>query len=169
MPKLDRLLESALYVDDLRAIRGNDMVDLLDEFSIVRLVARFANCFDLKAWDELGECLCERLDTDYSDLRGTPPEILTRERFIDLRRLALQELKTHHLAGNVDVSVRGDTGSATVSMVIFRQNADGQVLNTHCVYALGVAKEHGTWRISSIVQKVLWSDGDKMIHRGIAR
>ena len=139
-----------------------------DESAITQLVARFAHSFDLKNWDRLGECLADRVDTDYSDLRGAPPETLTRERFVELRRAALQDLSTHHLAGNVEVAVQGKTGSATVSMVIFRRSDDGQMLNTHCVYTLGLAKEHGTWRIRSIVQRVLWSDGDKSIHRGIA-
>ncbi len=146
----------------------SDANEAADKSAITQLVARFANSFDLKNWDRLGECLADRVDTDYSDLRGTPPETLTRERFVELRRAALQDLDTHHLAGNIEVALRGNTGSATASMVIFRRSDDGQMLNTHCVYTLGLAKEHGTWRIRSIVQKVLWSDGDKSIHRGIA-
>jgi len=46
-----------------------------DEGQIRQLIARFANSFDLKAWDALRECLAESLRTDYSDLRGSKPEI----------------------------------------------------------------------------------------------
>jgi SnoaL-like protein len=142
---------------------------ITDEMAIHRLIARFANSFDLKAWGELEACLAETLHTDYSDLRGTPPESMSRGRFVELRRLALQELRTHHLAGNVEVEVDGSDATARVSMVIYRRRADGDVLNTHCLYTLGLKKEKAAWWIGSIVQKVLWSDGNKAIHGGIAK
>jgi len=73
-----------------------------DEGQIRQLIARFANSFDLKAWDALRKCLAESLRTDYSDLRGCKPEIVSRERFVGLRRRALDSLKTHHLTGYPD-------------------------------------------------------------------
>src|SRR5206468_2310114 len=68
-----------------------------DESAIRTLIARFANAFDLKAWDALDACLTESLHTDYSDLRGTPPETVSRQRFVELRRAALDHLATHHV------------------------------------------------------------------------
>jgi hypothetical protein len=143
-----------------------NMIDLADEAAIRRLIARFATSFDLKAWEDLAACLAPRLHTDYSDLRGTAPETLTRERFVELRRSALQDLRTQHLAGNVEIA--GDGGSARVSMAIFRRRPDGVALNTHCVYQLGLARGAGGWQIDAIAQKVLWSDGDPSIHAGTA-
>jgi hypothetical protein len=48
--------------------------ELADVVAIQQLVARFANSFDTKDWTGLGQCLADRLYTDYSDLRGTPPD-----------------------------------------------------------------------------------------------
>jgi hypothetical protein len=79
-----------------------------DEREIGRLIGRFANALDLKAWDIVRDCLTESLHTDYSDLRGTPPATLSRDRFVELRRTALERLKTHHLAGNHEITLRGD-------------------------------------------------------------
>src|SRR6476659_9612870 len=55
----------------------------------------------------LGECLADTVHTDYSDLRGTPPETMSRDQFVQLRRSALQELQTHHLAGNLEIELTG--------------------------------------------------------------
>ena len=142
------------------------MTELEDAFRVQQLVARFANSFDTKAWDALGACLSSDVYTDYSDLRGTPPETMSRERFVELRRTALEPLKTHHLAGNVEIRLDGARGVAVVSMVIHRRSAADEVFDTHCLYELGVEKTAQEWAIHSIVQKVLWSSGQSAIHRG---
>ena len=140
-----------------------------DERDVHRLVARFANSFDTKAWGDLTGCLADTVHTDYSDLRGTRPEAMPRERFVELRRQALEPLQTHHLAGNVEVDLQDGEGSVRASMVIYRRRPSGAALNTHCLYLFHVRKRDGAWRIDSIVQKVLWSDGDPAIHRGIVK
>lgn len=133
------------------------------------LVARFAISFDLKDWDRLGQCLSDSLHTDYRDLRGTAPETMSRERFVALRREALQELQTHHLAGSVSIDVSGRTADMIVSMVIFRRSRDGRTLNTHCLYYLGAAEGPAGWQLNAIRQKVLIRDGDASIHAGIVK
>ena len=45
-----------------------------DTVKIQKLIAKFANSFDMKDWSGLEACFTESLYTDYSDLRGTPPE-----------------------------------------------------------------------------------------------
>jgi hypothetical protein len=140
--------------------------DSAEALAIQTLIGRFANTIDMKAWGDLAGCLAASLHTDYSDLRGTPPEIMPRERFVELRQTALELLETHHLAGNVEIRVDGPRGDARVSMAIFRRNHQGQVFNTHCVYELGVEKQRERWVIRSIQQRVLWSEGERDIHRG---
>jgi hypothetical protein len=137
--------------------------------AIRSLIARFANSFDLKRWEDLRACLANRLHTDYSDLRGTPPEEMSAARFVELRRAALQDLQTHHLAGNIEIEEKHGEVSAHVSMVIYRRDGNGQVLNTQCLYLLGLQGQGRDWKIASIVQKVYWSDGNTAIHRGIAK
>lgn len=141
----------------------------VDKVHLRDLVNRFANCFDLKDWDGLRECLSKSIHTDYSDLRGTPPETISNSRFVELRRTALQPLATQHLMGNHDIAVDGDTATATVSCVIFRKNPTGERLNTHCIYFFGMAREGDAWKINAIRQKVLINDGDTGIHAGIVK
>jgi hypothetical protein len=137
-----------------------------DEDEIHRLIARFANAFDLKAWDTLEGCLAESVHTDYADLRGTPPETMSRRRFVELRRAALEPLRTHHLGGNHEITVDGDRAECRASMIIWRRDGAGRVFNTHCLYRFGLARAAEGWRIASIAQTVLWSDGDAAVHGG---
>ena len=141
----------------------------VDKSSIRDLINRFANTFDLKDWKGMQACLCATLHTDYSDLRGTPPETISNKRFVELRRKALEPLATQHLMGNHDVDVDGDTAQATVSCVIFRKSPDGATLNTHCLYFFGLAREADGWKIAAIRQKVLINDGDTAVHNGIVK
>lgn len=136
-------------------------------FVLQQLVARYANSFDLKDWTGLGECLADTLYTDYSDLRGTPPETMSREAFVALRRSALHDLQTHHLSGNLEVRLDGKSARLKVSMVIYRRNEAGETLNTHCLYDFGVEHGDGGWVINSITQKVFMSDGQRTVHKGI--
>lgn len=145
------------------------MLDPLAVCELQDLVARFANSFDLKQWDRLGQCLTATLHTDYSDLRGTPPEILSRDEFVQRRRSALQDLQTHHLAGNLEVALSGAIANLKVSMAIYRRNGAGETFNTHCLYFFGAEQEEGVWRINSITQKVLMSYGQPAIHDGLSK
>ncbi len=84
-------------------------------FELQQLVARFANCFDLQDWEGIGKCLSPNVYTDYTDFRGTPPEIMSRDTFVTLRQSALKDLQTHHLAGNIEVSLEGLSAALKVS------------------------------------------------------
>src|SRR2546425_5754062 len=100
-----------------------------DEAEIRRLIGRFANAFDLKAWDALEACLTESLATDYSDLRATPPEVTARRRFVDMRRAALERLQTHHLSSNYEITVDDGRGRSRQTKVLSRRSSDGHLLH----------------------------------------
>ena len=143
--------------------------DLQDAVELQNLLGRFANSLDLKEWDRLGECLAESLYTDYSDLRGTPPEVMSRDKYVQLRRAALEELQTHHLFGNLETDVDKSTAHVRASMIIYRQSRNGDRFNTHCLYFLVVKRGDGGWRITSIRQTVLMSEGASGIHKGVGK
>lgn len=139
----------------------------MDELAILRVLNRFANCFDTKQWNEMTDCLALAIHTDYSDLRGTPPETMSSARFVELRREALEPLDTHHLFANHEVEGRGDVATAKVSAVIFRRAANGETLHTHCLYLFELRRAPQDWKICAITQKVFWSDGNPRVHAGI--
>lgn len=134
------------------------------ESSVRRLIAKFANSFDVHAWDDLSECLAESVYTDYSDLRGTPPEAITKADFVAARRTALQNFATHHVIGNVEIYINGTSATSRISAVVYRRDAHGTVFTSHCMFLLGLQSRHESWEICSIVQKVLWTEGNAGIH-----
>lgn len=137
-----------------------------DILKIQRLIARFANSFDVKAWDELQDCFTESLYTDYSDLRGIPPETILASEYVQMRREALDHLKLHHLVSNYEIDFYDSiTAACRASMIVWRKS-DAEDFITHCIYIFRLAKQDEAWKISGITQKVLWSEGTPSIHKG---
>ena len=137
-----------------------------DTLHIQQLVARFANSFDMKDWRGLEACFTESLYTDYSDLRGTPPETIPASEYVRLRRESLNHLKLHHLVSNYEVDFT-DSNSATcrASMVVWRKS-DEEEFTSHCFYIFQLTKQADLWKISGITQKVFWNEGTSSIHKG---
>ena len=137
-----------------------------DILNIQQLVARFANSFDLKDWAGLQACFTETLYTNYSDLRGTPPETISASDYVKSRREALDHLKLHHLISNYEPNFHdANTATCLVSMIVWRK-ADVEDFSTHCIYNFKLVKQKENWKISEITQKVLWSEGNSSIHKG---
>ncbi len=137
-----------------------------DKIDIQELIAHFANSFDTKDWNGLEACFTESLFTDYSDLRGTPPETISARDYVQKRIDSLNHLKLHHLASNYEVDLT-DSNSATcrASMVVWRKS-DEEEFTSHCVYIFQLTKQDSNWKISGITQKVLWNEGTSSIHKG---
>ena len=138
-----------------------------DIFTIQQVIARFATSFDLKDWNGLQACFTESIYTDYSDLRGTPPETISAVDYVKSRRESLDHLKLHHLVSNYEIDFP-ETGVATcrASMVVWRKSETEEFI-THCVYNFQLVKLNDVWKISGITQKVLWNDGKASIHSGV--
>ena len=137
-----------------------------DNLFVQKVIAKFANSFDVKDWNGLQACLTESVFTDYSDLRGTPPKTITAVDYVKSRRESLDHLKLHHLVGNFEIDFM-DANSATcrASMVVWRKS-DEEEFTSHCVYIFQLVKAQEEWKISGITQKVLWNEGKASIHSG---
>jgi hypothetical protein len=137
-----------------------------DILEIQKVIARFATSFDMKDWNGLEDCFTASLYTDYSDLRGTPPETVSAKDYVQKRIDSLDDLKLHHLVSNYEVDFT-DSNSATcrASMVVWRKS-DEEDFTSHCIYIFQLMKEDSNWKISGITQKVLWNEGSSSIHKG---
>ena len=137
---------------------------------IANILSRFANSFDLKDWQGLRGVLADSIDIDYSDLRGKRESVRNTE-YVALRESSLQHLNTHHLLSNIDIQVKGNTANCTASAMIFRtlnsETLNSEYFNSHVIYRFGLTKTDLGWRISSIKQSVLWSEGNASIHSGV--
>ena len=141
--------------------------DMSEIEKIQQVIARFANSFDMKDWHGLESCFTESIHADYSNLRGTPPETIPAKEYVRQRREALDHLKLHHLLGNLEITfLDPSTATCRASMVIWRKT-DTEDFVTHCVYVFQLLNASETWKISEIIQKVLWSEGNSSIHKGV--
>ena len=138
----------------------------MDILGIQKIIARFANCFDVKDWTGLESCFTESLYTDYSDLRGTPSQTISAASYVKSRRESLDHLKLHHLVSNYEIDFP-ESGRATcrASMVVWRRS-DTEEFTSHCVYIFQLTRQDADWKISGITQKVLWNEGTSSIHKG---
>jgi hypothetical protein len=134
--------------------------------SIHALIARFATSFDVKDWNGLQACLTDSLFTDYSDLRGTPPQTISSADYVAIRRDSLGSFKLHHLVGNYEVDFPAlDQAACRASMIVWRKSDEGQS-TSHCIYNFQLTRQVDGWRISGITQRVLWNEETSFIHKG---
>ena len=137
-----------------------------DRIKIQELIAHFANSFDMKDWDGLQSCFTETFYSDYSDLRGTPPETISVKEYVRLRRESLEPLKIQHLVSNYEIKFLESTvATCRASMVVWRKT-DKEDFITHCVYIFQLVEQDAAWKISRITQKVLWNEGTSSIYKG---
>ncbi|HEY6101342.1 MAG TPA: nuclear transport factor 2 family protein [Anaeromyxobacter sp.] len=127
-------------------------------------IGAFATSFDLKDWAGLEAVLADEIEVDYSDLRGEKGKV-ARSAYIAKRRTALEPLETHHLLGNLELEASADAASCRASGVIYRRKAD-EFFHSHVVYRFGLRRDERGWRIASITQRVLWSEGNPALHSG---
>lgn len=144
------------------------LADLIDKQAISQLIACFGNSIDRKAWDELGSCLAPELFNDIRGVSGATPENLTREKYVAMRSRMLASLSTHHMLGNIEISVGGFEANARASSVIYRYDSEGRVYNTHCQYEFGLIKTADRWTINAIIQNVLWNAGSTDVYSGLS-
>jgi len=137
-----------------------------DRIKIQELIAHFANSFDVKDWDGLQSCFTDVILSDYSDLRGTPPEKISVKEYVRLRREGLDPLKIQHLVSNYEIKfIDSVTATCRASMVVWRKT-EKESFTTHCIYSFKVVEENAKWKICEIAQKVLRNEGTSSIYKG---
>ena len=141
-----------------------------DRAAVIDVVLAAARALDVKDWVAYRGCFTDEIETDYSDLRGEPPQIVKADDFVALRRTALDRLKTLHLSANHLVTVDGDRATCVSAAIIHRfRPEDGERFDTYCAYTHGLVRAGGAWRIIKIKQTVYWNTGNPDIHGGARR
>jgi 3-phenylpropionate/cinnamic acid dioxygenase small subunit len=141
-----------------------------DRAAVIDVVLAAARALDVKDWVAYRGCFTDEIETDYSDLRGEPPQFVKADDFVALRRTALDRLKTLHLSANHLVTVDGDRATCVSAAIIHRfRPEDGERFDTYCAYTHALARAGGGWRIIKIKQTVYWNTGNPDIHGGARR
>ena len=141
-----------------------------DRAAVIEVVLAVARALDIKDWAACRRCFTDEIETDYSDLRGEPPHIVKADEFVELRRTALERLKTLHLSANHLVTVDGDRAICVSAAIIHRfRPEDGERFDTYCAYTHALVRAGGLWKIGKIKQTVYWNTGNPDIHSGARR
>jgi hypothetical protein len=141
-----------------------------DRAAVIEVVLAVARALDVKDWAACRRCFTDEIETDYSDLRGEPPQIVKADEFVELRRTALERLKTLHLSVNHLVTVDGDRATCVSAAIIHRfRPEDGERFDTYCAYTHALVRAGGLWKIGKIKQTVYWNTGNPDIHSGARR
>ncbi len=138
---------------------------------IEELLFRSMRSFDDKDWDAMRECLAESIHCDYSSFRGTPPGDIARDDYIGQRAIALAALKTQHNLSNLSIEGTETHAEAICNYAILRFAPDfdgtpARFFHSYGQYQFGVVMTDNQWRIISIRQSLLVSDGNPELHAG---
>jgi hypothetical protein len=87
---------------------------LVDQAEIRDTILCFATSLDLKDWVQCRLCFTDEIHTDYADLRGDIPSLVSADDFVAQRRKALGHLKTQHLSTNHLITMQGDDHATCV-------------------------------------------------------
>lgn len=139
----------------------------IDRMEVIDTIARFGRALDDQDWPALRRCLAAELDVDYSSFRGTPPARIAADEFVAQRRTGLAGLVTQHLAEGHVVQLDGDAALCRCDFAIRRwprDPSDGRFLHSYGTYHYGLRRTADGWEISSIVQAVSRSEGDRELH-----
>jgi hypothetical protein len=142
---------------------------IIDRQAIVDTIVRYAATLDAKDWAGAETCFAAEVETDYGDLRGTGPARIAAHAFVDLRRQALERLKTHHMSTNHLVTLDGDRATCQSAMLIHRLDPSRETDNTFDTlahYTHTLARTAGGWQVTRVRQSVAWNRGNSAIHAG---
>ena len=87
----------------------------------------------------------------------------------DLRRRALEGLKTHHMSTNHLVTLDGDRATCVSAMLIHRldpRRESDNTFDTLAYYTHGLIRTTQGWRIARVQQRVAWNRGNPAVHPG---
>ena len=146
-------------------------VDEADRSGVADLICRFQRAFDTHDWGDLKSCLEPRLQVDYSDLRGLPPQRESASSYCEQRKDALDHLDLQHNYTNLVVIDTMHPGrfQARCNFQIYRFERSGpRHFHSFGTYVFGLERDpKGDLRIFSIQQSVTSNSGDHEIHRGV--
>lgn len=134
---------------------------------VAAALAAFMRAFDEHDWDGLAACLAPEVRTDYRDLRGTPPAVVSSTDYAAARRTALDHLDLQHDLTELVVRATGpDEAEARADFQIsrFARDGDGH-FHSWGTYEFTLRRAGGRWLVAGITQRVLRHDGDPALHR----
>ncbi|MGB1286809.1 MAG: nuclear transport factor 2 family protein [Aggregatilineales bacterium] len=143
------------------------MQDLHDKDAVRDVILRVAHAMDMHDWDLCRRCFMDNIETDYSDLRGDPPAVISADAYVEKRRVALSSLKTLHMSTNHLITLNDNDAICHSGAMIYRYHPDSDDFFHTCArYEHRLKQTDEGWKISHIKQVVVWNTGNPQLHSG---
>ncbi|MFK7907829.1 MAG: nuclear transport factor 2 family protein [Chitinophagales bacterium] len=132
---------------------------------IIKTLQQFATSFDTKNWTLMKACLADEIYTDYSSFRKTKPAIIKSTDYIALRKIGLENLRTHHSYADYEIEVNGEEIFCNCSFEIQRfSTLTNDFYHSYGKYEFELEEIGGEWKIVKIKQIVERNEGNPQIH-----
>ena len=146
---------------------------LEDEADIRRLTTRMATLADARAWDRLFDVFTPTVRADWSELSGAAAADVPAADLVDSWRRGLSGLTaTQHLLGNHDVTVDGDTATATAYVHAAHRLATAFADPVWVVagsYDYRLTRTEQGWRIAAVTFHPAWGRGNQQVMAAAAQ
>lgn len=144
------------------------LIDARVRDDIHDVLCRFFLAFDERDWTAMRAALASEVFIDYASSGREQPGPMSGDEFVRRRRDAVDDLSKQHSFSNFLLLADGSEMRGRCNYLILRfAKADGYGFYHSCgTYEFAFAQSDGSWRISSITQRMLRSWGDRELHGG---
>lgn len=144
-----------------------NLLTIVDEFEIRRIVDEIDNSCDLKDWERCRSYFADEVDVDFVSLAGGEPAKMKGEDLVGAWRTNLYEgKKTFHQRGNHVIDNMGDRATVLSKGYAFNKIDDGPVSGMWEVWAIythTLVRESKGWKVDGMKLEVVQTRGDDRV------
>lgn len=144
--------------------------DIATRLEVEDTVVRMFVATDERDWTTLQDCFTNPITLDMTSMAGGVPEILTpadvarawSDGFVPLDAV-------HHQVGNMRTEVNGDSASVRCHGIALHHRSAAPGIKTRLfvgTYELQLQRMHEKWRISHLVYRLKFIDGNTKLEAG---
>ncbi|NUS74108.1 MAG: nuclear transport factor 2 family protein [Corynebacteriales bacterium] len=144
---------------------ARDVTAAIDRWEIAEVCVRMAWHADQREWDKLTRVFADKVELDYTSLNGGEPVTLTPDQIATGWSSVLGTFDaTQHLTGNHLVTLDGDQAVCTASFQAthrLHSTVGSGLWTLGGTYHFDLIRTDAGWRISRVVMKATWGDGNQ--------
>lgn len=137
-----------------------ELQELSDRYEIAALLTGYTRAVDTSAWDDLDALFADDAVLDYESTGGPIGPLSVAKPFI---RNLEGFTRWQHMLGQVAVRYAGDTASATTymynPMVATHPDGTEQLLECGGYYHFDAVRTPDGWRLTKLVDEIVWARG----------
>lgn len=137
-----------------------ELQELSDRYEITGLMTAYTRAVDTGSWDDLDAVFTDDAVLDYESTGGPVGPLSEAKPFI---RNLEGFTRWQHMLGQFAIEYAGDTASGTTymfnPMVSTRPDGTEQLIEVGGYYHFEATRTSSGWRLSKLVDEIVWSRG----------